>query len=71
MEIKNEHAGIASLAFSHGFLYIGCIDGTLLIIDYNEGKEELKDALASSLVSKKEKSSLKSIFLHFGPQALH
>ena len=67
MEIKNEHAGIASLAFSHGFLYIGCIDGTLLIIDYNEGKEELKDALATKNYKNAREAINKNVFLSIHP----
>ena len=67
MEIKNEHAGIASLAFSHGFLYIGCIDGTLLIIDYNEGKEELKDALATKNYKNAREAIHKNVFLIIHP----
>lgn len=67
MEIKTEHAGIASIAFCHGFLYIGCIDGALLIFDYNEGKEDLKEALAIKDYKKAREAIEKNVFLSINP----
>lgn len=67
MEIKNEHAGIASLAFSCGHLYIGAIDGTLLIIDYNEGKEELESSLQKKDYKSAREAINKNVFLSIHP----
>ncbi len=67
MEIKTEHAGIASLTFCHGFLYLGCIDGALLIFDYNEGREELKDALAIKDYKRAREAIEKNVFLSIHP----
>lgn len=67
MEIKTEHAGIASIAFCHGFLYLGCIDGALLIFDYNEGREELKDALAAKDYKRAREAIDKNVFLSIHP----
>lgn len=67
MEIKNEHAGIASLAFSGGYLYIGAIDGTLLIIDYNEGREELETSLQNKDYKSAREAINKNVFLSIHP----
>ncbi|WP_104721636.1 WD40 repeat domain-containing protein [Helicobacter mesocricetorum] len=67
IEIKNEHAGISSLKFSNGFLYIGCIDGGLLIIDYNEGKEELKESIDRKDYKAAREVIDKNIFLSIHP----
>ncbi|MDE5603477.1 MAG: hypothetical protein K2I71_06135, partial [Helicobacter sp.] len=67
IEIKNEHAGIASLRFSNGFLYIGCVDGALLIVDYNEGKERLKESLDKKDYKDARKVIDENIFLSIHP----
>lgn len=67
MEIKSEHPGIASLKFSCGYLYLGCIDGALLIIDYNEGKDELKDALDAKNYKKAREVINNNVFLSIHP----
>lgn len=67
MEIKDEHAGIASLTFSHNHLYIGSIDGSLLIIDYNEGKDELKASLDRKDYKSAREAINKNVFLSIHP----
>lgn len=67
MEINNEHAGTASLAFSHGHLYIGSIDGALLIIDYNEGREELESSLQKKDYKSAREAINKNVFLSIHP----
>lgn len=67
MEIKSEHAGIASLAFSFGYLYIGTIDGKLLIIDYNQGREELKESLDKKDYKSAREAINKNVFLSIHP----
>lgn len=67
MEIKNEHAGIASLAFSGDYLYLGCIDGTLLIIDYSEGKDELETSLENKDYKSAREAINRNVFLSIHP----
>ncbi|TLD84409.1 hypothetical protein LS70_002360 [Helicobacter sp. MIT 11-5569] len=67
IEIKNDHAGTASLTFSLEHLYIGSIDGALLIIDYNEGKEELKESLDKKDYKSAREAINKNIFLSIHP----
>lgn len=67
MEINNEHAGTASLAFSHGHLYIGSIDGALLIIDYNKGREELESSLQKKDYKSAREAINKNVFLSIHP----
>ncbi|TLE16988.1 hypothetical protein LS72_000965 [Helicobacter apodemus] len=67
IEIKNERPGIASLKFSNGFLYIGCVDGGLLIVDYNEGKEELKESIDRKAYKGAREIIDKNIFLSIHP----
>ena len=67
MEIKTEYAGIASLGFSLGYLYMGSIDGTLSVIDYNEGKEELEESLEKKDYKSAREAINKNIFLSIHP----
>lgn len=67
MEIKTEHAGIASLVFSLGYLYIGAIDGALIAIDYNEGKEALKESLDRKDYKSAREAINNNVFLSIHP----
>lgn len=67
MEIKTEHAGIASLVFSLGHLYIGAIDGALIAIDYNEGKEALKESLDRKDYKSAREAINNNVFLSIHP----
>ncbi|MDD6055548.1 MAG: hypothetical protein SOW25_01570 [Helicobacter sp.] len=67
MEIKNEHAGVASLCFSYERLYIGSIDGELVIIDYNEGREELESSLNNKDYKAAREAINKNVFLSIHP----
>lgn len=67
MEFKEEYAGIASLSFSHDHLYIGSIDGLLLIIDYNEGKDELKASLDRKDYKSAREAINNNVFLSIHP----
>lgn len=67
MEIKNEFSGVASLAFSLEHLYIGSTDGALLIIDYNEGKDELKASLDRKDYRSARETIYQNVFLSIHP----
>ncbi|MGP1580739.1 MAG: WD40 repeat domain-containing protein [Wolinella sp.] len=45
LELKTQTPGIASLNFLSDHLFIGSIDGTILVIDYKEGERELEESL--------------------------
>lgn len=67
MEIKNEHSAISSICFSGDFLYIGTADGALLIIDYNEGKDELESALEKKDYKTACEAIERNVFLSIHP----
>lgn len=45
LELKTQTSGIASLAFLADHLLIGSIDGTILVVDYKKGEQELQESL--------------------------
>ncbi|MCI5969249.1 WD40 repeat domain-containing protein [Helicobacter sp.] len=67
MEIKNDHAGTASLTFSHDYLYIGSVDGSLLIINYNEGKDDLQASLDRKDYKSAREAINNNVFLSIHP----
>ena len=67
MEIKQEHSGVSTLSFCKDYLYVGCIDGAVLIVDYNEGREELEVAFEKKDYHLARKVIDENIFLTIHP----
>ena len=67
MEIEDNYSGISSMSFSHGLLYIGYIDGKLLIVDHKEGEEKLEISLQSKNYKEARRAVDENVFLSIHP----
>lgn len=67
MEIQSEYFGIASIAFCDGQLVFGSVDGGVMVVDYNEGREELQNALAIKDYKSAREIINQNVFLSIHP----
>lgn len=67
MEIEDTYSGISNISFAHGLLYIGYIDGTLLVVNHKESEEKLKTSLESKNYKEAREAVDENVFLSIHP----
>lgn len=67
LEIKTETSGIASLEFVSEHLWVGSVDGTILVVDHKVGEEELELSLKVKDYRKARDTVEKNVFLTIHP----
>ncbi|CAM2950449.1 WD40 repeat domain-containing protein [Helicobacter burdigaliensis] len=67
MEIESKYFGVASIAFCGGKLVFGYVDGGVMIVDYNEGREELQTSLENKNYKRAREIINQNVFLSIHP----